>query len=759
MIGQTADAQTRVKSPDYSYLMPGDSLSYELSLGKGDELTWSLWLAETDWGSGDATLIFCSDRAGEIWRRDFDEGTVDLRDEIKIKEEARYRLTLVTGASRGRPAELSAWANLSSSGSVQFPMPALQRTAEVFSAGDQYAVEYEFILKKVKKFQSLLELDLPRDLVVMWAITAQGDSIPAAATVKRWFGETGKITLRERTKQVGRITLRLEIDIPEDGEATIFTSPGSQTPGWLPFEARRLVIHKHTPWHVVIIPPLALLAESLYVKSTDVPRSMFAAQQLRIAGVDSTTAEYLTGIIAEQDSLAEVKRMSRHHTTQYDKEFLRGRHAFIPPDLHVTQVSSLIGTREVKKSKSDRVLTWFVENPTGREIDGIKVHELRYDEGLVSLPDAPEEVFWDPEAIALLPQSSVHPAAPVDKPATLKLPDITLHRPPQFLRDGIRYIDKSRNIWGLYVENTALDTLYLVYSQRRKIERPVFIAFSRWPVVAKYTAVLLGLFGIVGAFAYYRVQRRDRRQRKAGEELAAELEKARQTQLKLLPTGPLNITGLQILGLHKSMQSVGGDYYDFFPLEDGRVMLCVADVTGHGYKAALIMSNLQATLRAIAGTSKSLTEIIPLLNAEVFSRTCPEDFITVILGIISADRSSIIVCNAGHNPGYIIKPSGRIHEISDGGIMLGAMDEFPFTEHEFKLEEDDLVVFYTDGIPEATIDDNEEMFGYERLKLFLAEHRYHSLQDIARNLLEQVTVSNNRPIEDDMAIVITRVKQ
>jgi sigma-B regulation protein RsbU (phosphoserine phosphatase) len=86
-------------------------------------------------------------------------------------------------------------------------------------------------------------------------------------------------------------------------------------------------------------------------------------------------------------------------------------------------------------------------------------------------------------------------------------------------------------------------------------------------------------------------------------------------QEKLLPTGPIDVKGLEVLGLHQSMQSVGGDYYDFFPLSDGRVLICVADVAGHGLAAALLMSNLQATLHAIAETRRPMNEMVGILSA------------------------------------------------------------------------------------------------------------------------------------------------
>jgi sigma-B regulation protein RsbU (phosphoserine phosphatase) len=218
------------------------------------------------------------------------------------------------------------------------------------------------------------------------------------------------------------------------------------------------------------------------------------------------------------------------------------------------------------------------------------------------------------------------------------------------------------------------------------------------------------------------------------------------------------MAGLEVLGFHQSMQQVGGDYYDFFPLDDGRVMLCVADVTGHGYKAALIMSNLQATLRALAVPGRQVTEIVSALNLEMYKRTSPEDFVTMAIGVISADRSRITLCNAGHNPVYIIRATGQIRELSDGGIMLGVLESYPFLQADYPLYSGDMIAFYTDGIPEATLASINEMFGYDRLKRFLIDNHTTPISDIARELLNEVTPRGGQQIEDDMAIVLVRVK-
>jgi serine phosphatase RsbU (regulator of sigma subunit) len=753
-----AGAQTPAPAPAKSYLRPGDSLWFETSLVSGDVLTWSLWLAASKEDAGKTMLVFRSDEQGEIWRREFGPETVDLREDVKIKSEARYRLTVFSEGRAGRPAALTAWTKLASAGRTPFPPPSVKRLAERFAPGDQFAVEFEFALPDTTRFQTLLAYELPSDIVRMWAVSPSGDSIAAVPSVRRWIGEGGTISLHERTPRGGRISLRLEVEALEAGEHTVYLAPGTKPPAWLPSVARFVVSHKHDPWRVVIVPPQNVVVESLATRSPEPPRLPFAAQQFRVSGMDSFTAAKLLPIIAERDSLMNVRRERYLARAQYDTLFLRGHRAFLPPDLHVAVLTPLTRSAASKRKAAAAVIHWFVENPRGGPLQG-DVYEWRYGEARVAFPSAPSEFFWDPDALPLKPELSIRPPASPDKPQVVTLPAFTATRPPVWEHDGASYPDHSRAVWGLYLNNRSADTLYLAYHRESRSQRSLITSLSRWPKGARYTAIVLLILVACGGLAVYLLRRREAKRRHAAAELEEELEKARAAQLKLLPNAPLEIEDLHIIGLHQSMQSVGGDYYDFFALEDGSVLICVADVTGHGYKAALIMSNLQATLRAVAQPGRSVSEIASLLNLEVFKRTNPEDFVTFILGRINPDRTRVTVCNAGHNPGYIVQPSGRVLEITEGGIMLGALDMFPFGEKDYPLEPGDTLAFYTDGIPEATLNRQGEMYGYERLKLFLAEHRYSGLSDTAQKLLRQVTPTDNRPIEDDMAIVLARVER
>jgi serine phosphatase RsbU (regulator of sigma subunit) len=730
----------------------------ELSLQSGDALTWTLWLANASLEAGSSTLIFRSDVDGEIWRKTYNPDAIEAKDEIKISKSARYRLTLRSDGKRGRLADLSAWPKLNSADRQPFPLPEVRRLAEKYSAGDKYTVEFEFLLPDSITYQRLLALDIPRDLVQMWTITSDGDSLAATSKVSRWIGETGQLSfVGGKTKGGSRISLKLDLEMPEDGEGTLHLAPGARPPAWLPNKARMATAHKHDPWGAVIVPPLRVLLDTLAARAPEAPQATYKAQSLRIRGIDTVNVARLTRVFAERDSLAAVRRERLLAASGYDTLFLIGQQAFLPPDMHLAITNSLAGEQVRGKNPAQTNVRWFVES-RGGESAKTRLFAWSYDEARIAYKPVPDEWFWDGNVLLLRPTLEIFPAVHSDHPATITLQMRYMLRSRTFEKNGVRYLDKSQRVWGAYLENMTEDTLLLVYHQSRGVERTALSRFTRLPKWVRYSMMVLAVFGLGGVAALFELRRREQKRKRMVAEMDAELEKARQVQLKLLPSGPMTVRGVEVLGLHQSMQSVGGDYYDFFSLDNECVVVCVADVAGHGLHAALLMSNLQATLHAVAQPGRGLTEIVSLLNREMFRRTAPEQFVTMLLCEVCADRKTVTACNAGHNPGYIIRKTGEVIEMDAGGIMLGMMDMWPFIQMEYTIGPGDLIVLYTDGIPEAEIG-FEDMFGYERLKYFLSEHQFDRLIDIAQRLFRQVTPKDASAIADDMAIVLMRVTE
>ncbi|MBU0507973.1 PP2C family protein-serine/threonine phosphatase [bacterium] len=747
-------AQTQTTARQYSYLHPADSIYWELKLEAGDILEWSLWLAPAA-ALCRTELTIESSVEGVRDRREFPMQETDVRDKLKVERGGDYRLKLKTEGASGRLVSLGVWAQLDQKTANPFPLPSLQRFNRQLSDGDVIAVSFEFAAPKKLNFTDLFALDLPTDLVRMWVKTAEGDSLPATATVKRWVGDPGRITLRGKGPQGGRVTLRLEVNMPFAGDATVFLAPGGFQPSWIPNQARMLIEHVHDTWQAVIVPPVSAQIESLRIAPPDVKRAEYAALGLRARGHDSLTVAHFAAIYAERDSLLALRRERTLQSAEYDTVFLIGRHAFVPPKLQFTLTTPLVGSMPVKFSgRRNLQLTWFVE---GRAVDAARcqLYEWQYDEAKIAPLKVPEESFWDGSIVPLEPQLRTHSVGSFDKPNLSTLVPPEERRLETFIENGVQNNDASQRVWGYYLWNPTRSTVYLVYRETYPVQRPALYELSKWPVGAKVLLGVLVLIAAGGVWAAFELRTRDRRRKRRAQELADELEKARQVQLKLLPEGPLAVAGLEIFGIHQSMQSVGGDYYDFFPLEDGRIVICIADVTGHGLPAALVMANLQAALRAVAPTGRSLCDMAYMLNQEIFKRTTPDNFVTMLMAEISADRKTLSYCNAGHNPGYVVRANGDVIELEAGGIMLGAMDMFPFEEGKCDLASDNLIALYTDGIPEAEI--GGEMFGYEKLKFYLQQERKKPLPDVGRDLLRRVTPTGAQAIEDDMALVLVRV--
>ncbi|NUO19865.1 serine/threonine-protein phosphatase [bacterium] len=748
-----AFAQTQLSDTRKQLLVPEDSVSIELSLLKGDVLHWSLLLEQGQLDDGETRVSIVSNLTGEIWSKVFNAQSEELQEQLKISTDGLYRIVVRKSGKLARPIVLAAWPQYGKAGRTPFPVQSIQKDVISMAPGDRFSVDYEFMLPDTTRFETILGLELPSDLVRFWAVTPMGDSIPGEVTVKRWLGEAGTISFRDRAKRGGSFTLRLECDIPEGGEVIFHRAPGKTPPGWLPREARVATQVEHSPWLCITVPPFSVWRDGELRKEVLPPKAKYAAQGLRVSGVDSVTVAALRQVYEQRDSLYLWRRNRLSTVSGYDSSFLELTKAFEPPALHVAATTPLSGEENAKAAT--KAISWYVETGSGKPVEGT-LFAWQYDEAILSYPQAPQDRFWSRDALPL--SKSVRTFSPTsrDYPNTIPLPAASTLKPKQAVFEGRNVKDDSKRVLGLYFYNPSQENVYLAYRVARPIERTAIGMFKKWPKAARWAIGIALVSALVGGFAIWELRQRDKRRKKQAEEYAADLENARQVQQKLLPKGPIEVRGLQVLGLHQSMQSVGGDYYDFFPLEDGRVLICVADVAGHGLPAALLMSNLQATLHAIAPQRRPINEMVALLNNEMVRRTSPDRFVTLMLAEISADRSMLTICNAGHNPGYLVRKHGAIVELDAGGIMLGVMEMFPFIHMEYSLEPGDLLAFYTDGIPEAEIG-FEDMFGYDRLQYFLSEHRDRPLPDIAQALFQRVTGDNSLALGDDMAVVLVRI--
>jgi sigma-B regulation protein RsbU (phosphoserine phosphatase) len=196
---------------------------------------------------------------------------------------------------------------------------------------------------------------------------------------------------------------------------------------------------------------------------------------------------------------------------------------------------------------------------------------------------------------------------------------------------------------------------------------------------------------------------------------------ARGIQQGLLPKAPPRIEGFEIAGESRSCLQVGGDYYDFVPLSGNRLGVVIADVSGKGTPASLMMASVHAWLRALAGT-ESAARILERLNRFVYASTETSRYVTLFYAELDPAQRRLAYVNAGHVPPFLVRADGHEERLRCGGPVLGLLDEVTLEPGELVLEPGDLLVAVTDGVTEA-VDKGGLEFGDEHVRQTLAANR------------------------------------
>ena len=198
------------------------------------------------------------------------------------------------------------------------------------------------------------------------------------------------------------------------------------------------------------------------------------------------------------------------------------------------------------------------------------------------------------------------------------------------------------------------------------------------------------------------------------ERLEREMALARDIQRSLLPeTAPL-VPGFDLAVTNEPCFEVGGDYYDFLPLGSDTLLIVIADVEGKGISSAMIMSNLQATLRALVLNLPSLDNLAESLNHMILAGTRGGKYLTMFLGLIDIPRKTIDYINCGHVPPVIVRTEGESVNLTEGGMVVGLFDNVRYNSGQSKFQTGDVLVLCTDGITES-MDEEQEEYGTERL--------------------------------------------
>jgi sigma-B regulation protein RsbU (phosphoserine phosphatase) len=233
-----------------------------------------------------------------------------------------------------------------------------------------------------------------------------------------------------------------------------------------------------------------------------------------------------------------------------------------------------------------------------------------------------------------------------------------------------------------------------------------------------------------------------------------ELEQAREIQMRLVPDEPLVVGPWQAAGRVVPARMVGGDAFNYRVLGEGRLGISIADVSGKGVPASLLMANLQASLWAFCNGRRPIREAIGFINESVVRSAAGGKFITFFYGEIDPTAGTVSYVNAGHNFPMLRRSDGRVEELREGGLPLGIVEDREYDEGITEFRPGDSLLLYSDGLSEALDTGNNE-FGEDRLRALWCEHGTKPPHEVIDLLLERISTFRGRASQsDDMTVVV-----
>lgn len=241
------------------------------------------------------------------------------------------------------------------------------------------------------------------------------------------------------------------------------------------------------------------------------------------------------------------------------------------------------------------------------------------------------------------------------------------------------------------------------------------------------------------------------------ERLRGELELCRQIQTEMLPKQPLRLGFAEIKGVSIPAREVGGDFFNYFLLPQGEVAVLVGDVSGKGVGAALLMANVQATLRARLSLERDLAGLADAIDHEIDESTPKAVYLTLFMGILDASHRVLRYVNAGHNPQFVLHAAGGLDRLPSTGLPIAMFAGHGYREGSVTLGEGDILFFYTDGITEVE-NEKGEMFGSDRLEALLIKHHEEGVDALLARLEQEVLdFRGDAELFDDATMMVLRL--
>ena len=266
-----------------------------------------------------------------------------------------------------------------------------------------------------------------------------------------------------------------------------------------------------------------------------------------------------------------------------------------------------------------------------------------------------------------------------------------------------------------------------------------------WFFVLAMTAFVICALTILQMYVREKMKKVEKQHREKAERerIASHLHMANQIQTSVLPHEFPPFPERKEFELYAMMEpakEVGGDFYDFFLIDDDHLCLVIADVSGKGIPASLFMMNSKVLIKSFASGDNSPAEVLEKVNKEICENNQMEMFVTVWLGVLELSTGKIVASNAGHEYPVIGRIGGDFELIKDRhGFVIGGMDDVKYKDYELQLQPGDKLFVYTDGVPEAS-NVKDELFGTERMLDALNADRYAPVEEMLRNVRKAVSV-------------------
>lgn len=243
----------------------------------------------------------------------------------------------------------------------------------------------------------------------------------------------------------------------------------------------------------------------------------------------------------------------------------------------------------------------------------------------------------------------------------------------------------------------------------------------------------------------------------AAERYSRQIRHAGVVQRRMIPQRAPRVDFADFGGVYDPSYEVGGDFYDFVPLPFGNTGIAIADVSGKGIAASLLMASVRSALRVYAHTNPAVEEVVSLVNRSLCRDTLPAEFATLFYGVLSSDGRKLTYCNAGHEPTMLLR-DGKIERLRKGGALIGVQGEAMYDSGVVDLRPGDVLLLMTDGVFES-LNFEDEAFGRRRVEASLRRHQHLPAQQMAKNIQWDVRrFVGLADRTDDLTLVVVKMK-